>query len=97
MLNQGYRNGMAEAVAALPEQVAARVLSSIAFTASPAIATMGERGERLVEQAREAFVSGVGDAVLTASVLLVVAALVVAIVAPRAKDRSQRPPGQQGD
>ena len=84
MLNQGYRNGMADVVAGLPEQVGERMMSSIAFTASPIVASMGEQGERLVQQAREAFVGGVGDAVLTASVLLVATAVVVAIVAPRA-------------
>ena len=44
----------------------------------------GEEGERLAGQAREAFMGGVGDAVLTASILLVVTAVAVAIVAPRA-------------
>ncbi len=85
MLNQGYRDGMARVVADLPEQVAERMMSSIAFTASPIVGMMGEEGERLVEQAREAFVGGVGDAVLTASIMLLAAAVVVAVVAPRAK------------
>jgi hypothetical protein len=96
MLNQGYRNGMAEVVAGLPEQVAERMMSSIAFTASPIVALMGEEGERLAEQAREAFVGGVGDAVLTASILLIGAAVVVAIVAPRAGRAEAREDGTRG-
>ena len=67
ILNQTYRDGMAGVVAALPPQVAERVLGSIAFTAAPQIAQAGEAGRVIVEQARVAFVGGVGDAVLAAS------------------------------
>jgi EmrB/QacA subfamily drug resistance transporter len=84
LLNQGYRDGMVEVVAGLPAQVAERMMSSIAFTASPVVAMMGADGERIVGQAREAFVGGVGDAVLTGSILLIVTAVAVAILAPRA-------------
>ncbi len=90
MLNQGYRDGMAAVVAGLPEQVAERMMSSIAFTASPIVAMMGEQGERLVEQAREAFVGGVGDAVLTASILLVGASIAAVFLAPSAKRADDR-------
>lgn len=84
LLNQGYRDGMAAAVAQLPEQIAERVLGSIAFTASPMVTMMGTEGERLAAQAREAFVGGVGDAVLAASLILLATAVVVAVLAPRA-------------
>jgi len=92
LLNQGYREGMASAVAGLPEQIAEGILSSVAFTASPLVATMGEAGEQLVEQGKAAFVGGVGDAVLVGSVLLIVAAIGVAILAPRSV--RQEKPGQ---
>lgn len=82
LLNQGYRDGMAAAVAQLPDQVAERVLGSIAFTASPIVAMMGPQGEQLVQQARQAFVGGVGNAVLVASILLIAAAVGVAVLAP---------------
>jgi EmrB/QacA subfamily drug resistance transporter len=85
MLNQGYRDGMAEAVANLPPAIAERVLGSIAFTAAPEIAQFGEAGQRLVEQAKEAFVGGVSDAVLVGAVILVVGAIAVAFLAPRAR------------
>ena len=93
VLNQGYRDGMADAVAGLPPLVADRVLSSIAFTAAPEIAQFGEAGQRLVEQARDAFVSGVSDAVLVTSAVLVVAAAAVAVIAPRG--REQRAPAAE--
>jgi MFS family permease len=82
LLNQGYRAGMADAVVGLPPQIAERVLASIAFTASPMVAQAGEAGQLMVQQARVAFVGGVGDAVLAAAVILVVAAVVVAVLAP---------------
>jgi hypothetical protein len=85
MLNQGYRDGMAEAVANLPPAIAERVLGSIAFTAAPEIAQFGEAGQRLVEQAKEAFVGGVSDAVLVGAVILVVGAIAVAFLAPQAR------------
>ena len=83
VLNQGYRAGMADAVTRLPPEVAEQVLRSIAFTGSPAVANLGEAGRQLVEQARNAFVGGVSDAVFVASVVLAVAALAVWALAPR--------------
>jgi EmrB/QacA subfamily drug resistance transporter len=82
ILNQSYRDGVAGAVAGLPAQAAERVLSSIAFTASPVIAQLGETGQRLVLAAREAFLGGVGDALLVGAGFLVVAALAVLVAAP---------------
>lgn len=89
ILNQSYRDGMVDAVAALPAQAAERVLSSIAFTASPVIAQLGEAGQRLVLAAREAFLGGVGDALLIGAGFLVVAALAVLLVAPGRASREQ--------
>ena len=82
VLNQGYRDGMADAVAGLPDQIAERVLTSIAFTASPLVSLMGETGEQLVAQAIDAFVAGVGQAVLVGSIILLVTAVAVFLVAP---------------
>jgi EmrB/QacA subfamily drug resistance transporter len=82
LLNQGYRDGMADAVAGLPDQIAQGVLSSIAFTASPIVALMGDNGQLLVQQAIDAFVSGVGQAVLVGSIILIVTAVAVALIAP---------------
>jgi hypothetical protein len=49
------------------------------------VAQAGEAGQLMVQQARVAFVGGVGDAVLAAAVILVVAAVVVAVLAPARK------------
>ncbi len=92
LLNQGYRDGMAEAVAALPGQVAERILASVAFTASPLVTMMGETGEQLVEQGKAAFVGGVGDALLLGSVILIVAAVSVAALAPGAVRKNEGRP-----
>ena len=83
ILNQAYRDGMADAVVGLPPQVAERVLGSIAFTGAPQIAQMGEQGRQLVEAAQRAFVTGVGSSVFAAAAILVAAAVVVAAIAPR--------------
>ncbi len=85
VLNQGYRDGMVDAVAGLPAEMAERVLGSIAFTGSPLIAQFGEKGAQMVEQARVAFVGGVSDALLLGSGILIIAAVAVAIVAPRSR------------
>ena len=89
ILNQGYRDGMADAVAALPPQIAERVLGSIAFTAAPEIARFGETAQRLVEQAKVAFVGGVGEAVFVAAGILMITAVAVAMLSPGSKDRSR--------
>ena len=78
LLNQGYRDGMADAVAGLPARSPSGVLASIAFTASPLVSLMGETGESLMQQAIDAFVAGVGQAVLVGSIILIVTAVAVA-------------------
>jgi EmrB/QacA subfamily drug resistance transporter len=88
VLNQAYRDGMADAAAALPAPVAERVLASIAFTDAPELAQFGEAGRALVAQAHDAFASGVADAVLVGSIVLLVTAVAVFVLAPGRAVRS---------
>lgn len=87
VLNQAYRDGMADAVATLPPAIAERVLASIAFTAAPEIQQAGPAAAPIVAAARDAFVGGVGDAVLVGSIVLLAAAVVVFVLAPGMRAR----------
>ena len=77
------RDAMAGAVAGLPPQVAEAARSTIAFVQFGPIEQLGERGAALVTAANQAFASGVSAAVLTASVVLIGAAVVVLAFGPR--------------
>jgi EmrB/QacA subfamily drug resistance transporter len=91
LLNQGYRDGMAEAVAGLPSQVAERVLGSVAFTGAPELEAFGAAGQLLADQGRLAFVTGVGDALMVGAAILVTGAVLVAAIAPGAPRASEVP------
>lgn len=82
VLNQSYRDGLADVVTRLPPNVAEGVLRSIAFTSSPVVAQFGDAGKQLVTAAQTAFVGGVGDAMFVAAGVLVVASIAVAALAP---------------
>ena len=87
VLNQQYRDGMAEAVHGLPPAVAEGAQSSIAFTQSEHVGQLGSAGEHLVAAAQHAFVDGISGALLLAAGIVAVTAVAVALLAPASKGR----------
>ena len=84
VLNQQYRDGMADAVHGLPHAVAEGAQGSIAFTQSDRLDQLGPAAHQLVASAQGAFVDGSSAALLVAAGVVAVAAVVVARLAPAA-------------
>ena len=87
VLNQQYRDGMADAVRGLPPAVADGARSSIAFTQSDRVGQLGSAAQHLVSAARQSFVDGSTLALLVAAGVVVVAAVAVAVLAPATAGR----------
>ena len=82
VLNQQYRDGMADAVQGLPPAVAEGAQSSIAFTQSEQVAQLGPAAQHLVAAAQHAFVDGISGSLLVAAGIVAVTAVVVARLSP---------------
>ena len=82
ILNQQYRDGMADAVHGLPATVADGAEGSIAFTQSERLDQLGPVAGRLVSAAQHAFVDGSSTALLVAASIVAVTAVVVFWLAP---------------
>jgi EmrB/QacA subfamily drug resistance transporter len=98
-LNQVYRDTMLDHVAGLPQQAADAILGSVAFVSSPELSQLGQRGHELADLGRQAFVDGVGSALVVASAVALVTAALVAAFGPRATGgaNDQQPADRQAD
>ncbi|MEI2827088.1 MAG: MFS transporter [Dermatophilaceae bacterium] len=93
-LAQTYRTAMLPAVAGLPDQAAQAILGSVAFTQAPELSRLGARGQQLVTQGHQAFVDGVGAALVIAAIVALSLAVVVFLAAPSG---DQVGPGHEAD
>jgi len=85
VLNSGYRSGLADALVGLLHAVAERVEPSVSFVSLGAdrLEQFGPAGADLVVVARQSFVDATGVAFVTAAGVLPLAAVFVALRAPR--------------
>ncbi len=83
-----YRDGVAATavVDGLPAPAAEALHASVAASRSPELLGLGERGRQVALAAQDAFVDGVGHAMVIAAVAVFVAAVAVLLLAPSAHD-----------
>lgn len=90
ILTATYKSGIQDAIAGLPPEIASAIESSIAFTQSPRVADFGAAATPIIAAAKDAFLSGVTTALLTAACVLAVTAIITATFGPRrGAERSQ--------
>jgi EmrB/QacA subfamily drug resistance transporter len=87
VLNSTYRDGMASITASTPPNVADAAQDSIAAVPATAARLGDPTGQQLIDTANNAFVNGATDALLTSAAVLVCAAVIVFLRAPRAQQQ----------
>ena len=85
VLNQAYSDGMKPLVAHLPSQVADFLTSSIAWINTDAVKKLGPLAPKLIETAKDSYVTGIHSAFWVSAGVLILGAIVVAVRAPRPK------------
>jgi MFS family permease len=83
ILSQSYTDAMKPAVAGLPDAVANFVSSSIAWVNTDLVGKLGPAAPKLINTAKQAYVDGIHTAFWLSAAVLVIAAIFVAIRAPR--------------
>jgi EmrB/QacA subfamily drug resistance transporter len=97
VLNDGYRDGIAQHTSQLPADAAERASDSLAFVVDAA-EHFGPAGQQLVDAGRQSFVDGFGTTMAAAAVVMALGALIVAGRRqrrdPDAADRERAPVDQ---
>jgi EmrB/QacA subfamily drug resistance transporter len=95
VLSSGYRGGMEDAVAGMPAPAADAAQDSLAGGIAVASRLGGENGQRVLETAQDAFVSGMHSAVIVAAAIALIGALVALVWLPAREQPAAAEPSDE--